>query len=356
MKKIIFICVLITTSLTACEKKPNYSYIEGKTMGTSYHIRFEMPTDGNKQQIQASIDKRLAEINKSMSTYDDTSTIMAFNRAKAGEQITIDPDFMQVMQDSKQVYQASQGAFNPTVMPLVELWGFGSKMTVERFNAPPTNEQIQQAKNLVDFDAVTITDNKISKSKDGIALDFSAVAKGYGVDVIANVLKNDYKIQNYMVEIGGEVSVLGKNDKGKAWQLGIDQPELNSEVKNRQIIAIISNPNFGSLNLATSGNYRNLLQIGNNVYSHTIDPTTGQPISTPLSSITVAHKTTSLADAWATALTAMPYEKALKIANDNQLAVLFVKEKQPRNNQQPSSKEDWEVVETVKMKELRAGK
>ena len=345
-----------TVCLSACQKAPEYGYIEGETMGTSYHIRFELPKDKTISQIQADIDKRLVEINKSMSTYDDSSTITRFNHAKADEAITIDADFVQVMADSKQVYQASDGAFNPTVMPLVRLWGFGGKMTVDRLSSPPTEAEINQAKTLIDFDAIIVTENTIKKTKDDIGLDFSAVAKGYGVDAVADVLKSRYQIQNYMVEIGGEVATRGKSHQGQPWQLGVDIPTLNSTVINRETIAIISNPKSGNLNLATSGNYRNSLVLDGIRYSHTIDPITGQPVTNGASSVTIAHETTSLADAWATALTAMPYAKALKLATDKNLAVMFVIPKNPNDSRQDNlTIKDWQVVETPAMKSLRAG-
>ncbi|MFW2177502.1 MULTISPECIES: FAD:protein FMN transferase [unclassified Moraxella] len=341
-------------ALTACQQPPNYGKIEGKTMGTSYHISFALPKGADTAQIQQRIDARLVAINKSMSTYDDTSTIMQFNRANVGEVINIDPDFVQVMADSKQVYQASKGAFDPTVLPLVKLWGFGGKMTVERLNAPPSQAEIEQAKGLLGFDNVIVKDQTIQKTKQGVALDFSAVAKGYGVDVIANVLKNDYKINDYMVEIGGEVATQGKNPQGQGWQLGIDAPVLNSTVTDRQNIAIIAQPTNAKLNIATSGNYRNSLVYGNERISHTIDPTTGKPIVGGAPSVTVAHDTTSLADAWATALTAMPYDKALQLATSQNLAVLFVVHKPNTATQDSHRLEDWDVVETPAMKALRA--
>lgn len=352
MKKVVISLLLASVGLTACQQKPNYQKIAGSTMGTSYHITFSMPQNASLEQIQQRIDARLQEINKSMSTYDDTATIMAFNRAKTGENIEIDKDFVKVFLDSKQVYQASKGAFDPTVMPLVSLWGFGSEKRIDRLQSPPSEQEIQTAKNLIDFDSIVLTDDKLSKQKDGVALDFSAIAKGYGVDVVADVLKNEYKIANYMVEIGGEIATLGKNPQGKFWQLGIDEPVLDSNVQNRQTIAVLSGKDTGKLNLATSGNYRNSLELNGIRYSHTIDPSTANPVVDGAPSVTVLHDSTALADAWATALTAMPYEKALKLAEDNDLAVLFIIAK----TQNPSKTEDWQLVETPKMQVLRATK
>lgn len=355
-----------TLSLTACQQPPSYGYIEGETMGTSYHIRYQQADNVDNEALKKSIDERLTDINDSMSTYQDDSTISKFNTLGAGESLTIDPDFIKVMQDSKQVYAQSGGAFDPTVMPLINLWGFGSTMTVDRLQNPPANSEIAAAKSLIDFNSVTMNGNQITKSKDGVALDFSAVAKGYGVDVIADVLKNQYKINNYMVEIGGEVSTSGVNQKAQPWQIAIDAPILDSSVSQRLTIAGIRQPSStNTLRLATSGNYRNSVIFNNKRYSHTIDPTTGQPIAGGAPSVSVAAETVSLADAWATALTAMSYEDALKTATDNNIAALFVVPKDSKIHDEVPSVEEiaknkadplayWQIVETPAMKALRA--
>ena len=358
MKKIVYLGGMgaMMLGLTACQQPPNYQSIDGKTMGTSYHITFELPKNADVANIQKRIDERLVQINKRMSTYDDTATIMQFNHAKAGQAITIDNDFIKVLQDSKTVYQASNGAFDPTVMPLVALWGFGSEMRIDRLQSPPSKAEIDTAKQLIDFDSIVLNQNQLVKNKDGVALDFSAIAKGYGVDVVADVLKSEYKIQNYMVEIGGEVATLGKNAKGQFWQLGIDEPVINSSVSNRNTIAIIRESATGKINLATSGNYRNSLVFNDIRYSHTIDPTTASPVVDGASSVTVVHDSTALADAWATALTAMPYQKALAMANAQDLAVMFIVHKDMKKaNKDSTQLADWQIVETPKMKALRAG-
>lgn len=361
--------VLVSTlSLIACQQSPEYGYIQGETMGTSYHIRYQHSDNVDNVALKQSIDARLKDINDSMSTYQDDSTISKFNTLGAGESIKVDPDFIQVLQDSKQVYQLSGGAFDPTVMPLITLWGFGSVMTVDRLQNPPSKEDILAAKQKIDFDSITLTGDTLSKSKEGVQLDFSAVAKGYGVDVIADVLRNQYKINNYMVEIGGEVSSSGVNQNAQPWQIAIDAPVIDSSVSQRLTIAGIRQPSStNKLRLATSGNYRNSIIFDNKRYSHTIDPTTGQPIAGGPPSVTVAADTVSLADAWATALTAMPYEKALQTAKDNDIAALFVVPKDNKIHDEIPTVEEiasndadplayWQVVETPAMQALRADK
>ena len=345
-------------SLSACQQpSSDYTSVSGETMGTSYHISYQLPKDTDEATIQAAIDKRLQQINDSMSTYIDNSTISKFNRLAANTPITIDADFSRVLAVSKQVYEQSNGAFDPTVMPLIETWGFGSTMTVDRLQSPPSKAEIAQAKALVDFKSVIQDGNSIHKTKDGVGLDFSAVAKGYGVDVIAEVLRKNYQIRNYMVEIGGEVASSGISGQKQPWQIAIDAPIEGSTVTERQTIAAIRQPiNAGNkMHLATSGNYRNSVIFDGKHYSHTIDPTTGEPIVGGAPSVTVAADSVGLADAWATALTAMPYEQALASAKANNIAAMFVT-LVDKNNTKADAIEDWQTIETPAMQKLRADK
>ena len=346
-------------ALSACQQKTDYNNLSGETMGTSYHISYQLPKGADEAAIQAAIDKRLQDINDSMSTYQADSTISKFNQLGKDTPIAIDADFSHVLEASRQVYELSGGAFDPTVMPLIETWGFGSTMTVERLQSPPTALEIAQAKALVDFKSVIQKEQSIYKTKDGVELDFSAVAKGYGVDVIADVLRNDYKIRNYMVEIGGEVATSGVSGQQQPWQIAIDAPIEGSTVSARQTVAVIRQPiNISNnMHLATSGNYRNSVVFDGKHYSHTIDPTTGEPIVGGAPSVTVAAETVALADAWATALTAMPYEKALSTAKEHNIAALFViLAKDVSADTATDSIDDWQVVETPAMKTLRADK
>ena len=346
-------------ALSACQQKTDYNNLSGETMGTSYHISYQLPKDVDEAAIQAAIDKRLQDINDSMSTYQTDSTISKFNQLGKNTPIAIDADFSHVLEASRQVYELSGGAFDPTVMPLIETWGFGSTMTVERLQSPPTALEIAQAKALVDFKSVIQKEQSIYKTKDGVGLDFSAVAKGYGVDVIADVLRDDYQIRNYMVEIGGEVATSGVSAQQQPWQIAIDAPIEGSTVSARQTVAVIRQPinNGNTMHLATSGNYRNSVVFDGKHYSHTIDPTTGEPIVGGAPSVTVAAETVALADAWATALTAMPYEKALATAKEHNIAALFViLAKDVSADTATDSIDDWQVIETPAMKTLRADK
>lgn len=352
-------------AVSGCQQSPTYDYLEGQTMGTSYHITYRQPDNVDAEAVKAAIDSRLQDINDSMSTYMEDSTISKFNKLQANQPISVEPDFIKVLQDSKQVYNQSGGAFDPTLMPLITLWGFGSVMTADRLQNPPTPEEVSAAKSLLDFEGIKLAGTTLTKDKDDVQLDFSAVAKGYAVDVIAEVLHDDYNINNYMVEIGGEVSTSGVNPSARPWQIAIDAPIIDSTVSERLTLAVIRQPNNpNKLHLATSGNYRNSVIFDGRRYSHTIDPTTGQPIAGGAPSVSVAAESVSLADAWATALTAMTYEKALATATEHDLAALFVipkdgkiHDKVPSASELAKNKADplayWQVVETPAMQSLR---
>lgn len=329
--------------ISACSDKPTYQKIEGQTMGTSYHISYQHPKGADAKAIQDTIDQRLQAINISMSTYMDDSTISKFNRLPSATPIEIDADFAKVLSDSQSIYQASDHAFDPTVYPLVELWGFGKQMSVERLQSPPTADEIAKAKAVIGLDKVVVNGQSIQKTADGVGLDFSAIAKGYAVDVIAQTLKDSYGITNYMVEIGGEVATLGQNDKGKPWTLAIDAPVMDSSVKTRDIITTLTQPKDGSLHIATSGNYRNSVEYDGVRYSHTINPVTGYPVAGGAPSVTVLHDSVALADGWATALTAMPYADALAIANREGIQALFIIEN--------SNKTGFDIVKTDAMQQ-----
>ena len=293
-------------------------------MGTSYHITYKAPQGVSASTIQTSVDERLSQINASMSTYDETSTISKYNRLAAGQSIAIDADFKQVLADSRAIYNNSGGAFDPTVYPLVELWGFGARMSVERLQNPPSEAEISTIRTRIGLDKVVLDGEQLSKTVDGVGLDFSAIAKGYGVDVVADTLRNQYHISDYMVEIGGEIATFGVNDKGKPWTLAIDKPIIGSTVTNREIATTISDPAGRALHIATSGNYRNMVEYDGTTYSHTISPTTARPVVHGAASVTVVADSVALADGWATALSAVSFDDAVKMANDKGIKALFI--------------------------------
>jgi thiamine biosynthesis lipoprotein len=330
MKKILFVLAIL--SFTACSNKKESSLItiEGEAQGTTYHIAY---INSNGDNYQRAIDSLLIEIDKSLSTYHKTSIITKFNQADS--LVEVDKMFIDVFNLSKQVYQESEGAFNPTVAHLVNAWGFGFK-NLENTDSTTIDSLLK----FVDFDAISIVDNKVVKTNKNLMLDFNAIAQGYSVDVIANFLA-DQGIENYMVEIGGEVKVRGKNDKNKLWRIGIDKPIENEA--ERTLEAVV---NLDNQALATSGNYRKFYEKDGVKYSHTLNPKTGYPVRHSLLSATVITDNCALADAYATVFMVVGLDKTKEIlAKNEKLKVVLIFENENKELETYMSEELVNFIE-----------
>lgn len=301
--------------LWGCAQDNGYRKFEGATMGTRYHITVKLPKGTSPESLHQQLQQKLEVINRSMSTWRDDSLITQFNKAPVGSEVTVDADFMQVLAISRAVYQASGGAFNPAVAPLIELWGFGRSLSVDQLQHTPSEEAIKQALAHIRFGDLQNREMTLLK-QDAIELNFSAVAKGYAVDALAAILR-EQGIDHYMVEIGGEVATLGNNPRGAAWRIGIESPD---NIRGHTLTAI----SVHQAAMATSGDYRNFLEIDGQRYSHTIDPRTGWPMINRLASVTVLADSVGLADAWATAMMVVGEEEALQLAERQQLAVYLI--------------------------------
>lgn len=331
MKKIGFAFAFLTILACSNEKKSSLISIEGEAQGTTYHIAY---INSNGVNYQRAIDSLLIEIDKSLSTYHKTSIITKFNQADS--LVEIDEMFTDVFNLSKQVYQESEGAFNPTVAHLVNAWGFGFK-NIENTDSSTIDSLLK----FVDFDAISIIDNKVVKTNKNLMLDFNAIAQGYSVDVIADFLANQ-GIENYMVEIGGEVKVKGKNDKNKLWRIGIDKPVENET--ERTLEAVV---NLNNQSLATSGNYRKFYEKDGAKYSHTLNPKTGYPVRHSLLSATVITDNCALADAYATVFMVVGIEKAKEIlAKNNKIKAVLIFENE---NKQLETYVSDELVDFIEL-------
>ncbi len=304
------------SSISGCSS-PNDHYVKinGPTMGTRYHITARIPASLDLVELETSISQRLVEINQSMSTYLPDSEISLFNAMAVGAPMRMSKDFLTVLNVSQQVHVASDFAFNPLIGPLVDLWGFGPVLSVENFQKKPDDQTIQRMMAELDMKALQKNDSLLMKQKK-LSLDFSAVAKGYAVDEIA-LLLTAAGIDDFMVEIGGEVKTQGLSPRRSAWRIGIEQP---GSVRGKTAKALV----LDNAAVATSGDYRNYLEIDGKRYSHTIDPTTGYPVDHHLSSVTVIADQVARADAWATAIMVLGEEKGFDIANHEGLAVYMI--------------------------------
>ncbi|MEM9992375.1 MAG: FAD:protein FMN transferase, partial [Bacteroidota bacterium] len=258
---LVLICLLASCSTTPQQKQSaasRYQKVQGKTMGTTYNVTYR-----GKAGKQAAIDSVLSVVNKDVNTYDPKSTISLFNQAQVGSDLSEKRHrhFINNYKTAVQVAKATQGAFDPTVMPLVNYWGFGytPKKPVTKVDSLAVDSLLQ----LVGLDKISYRNTILQKTIPAVQLDFSALAKGYGVDEIGRMLEAD-SIQNYMVEIGGEVRARGVNSKGKAWTIGINRPAEGAATSDLQASLALKNQS-----VATSGNYRNFYEIDGVKYSHT---------------------------------------------------------------------------------------
>lgn len=309
-----FVCAFIV--IGGCSFDPKTLELSGQTMGTSYNVLVVRP-GSRDAALDSDVQSLLAEINRQMSTYRQDSELSEINRAKLDTWLPVSPQLFEVLVLSQSINGQSGGAFDITVGPLVNLWGFGPEQTTGEL---PGLALIEEALATAGADAFELdTDSLAIKKLKPAFIDLSAVAKGYGADKLAELLRaRGYR--NYMVEIGGELRVSGKNARGQLWRLAIEKPvPIPGEV-----FQAISVTDAG---VATSGDYRNYFEIEGSRYSHTIDPLTGSPVKHNLVSVTVVASSSAAADAWATALNVLGGCKGLALAEQLQLAAYFITEK-----------------------------
>lgn len=315
--KHILIFMAFVAVLTTCKKeeKTQPIILKGLVFGTSYKIVYS----GSVKNHQKSIDSLFFLINKSLSTYIPTSDISKINNGDTA--IVVDHYFQEVFQKSKKIFKETDGFFDPTVGNLVNSWGFGPKDQIMNL----TEDEVKSQMQFVGFDKVTISDRKVIKENSKIYLDFNAIAKGFGIDVVGRFLESK-KIVNYLVEIGGEIRTRGKNTKGKLWRVGFENPNIDG---SRSISKRI---NLSDKSMATSGNYRKFrITEEGKKYVHTVNPKTGFALeSNLLSASVIAKKDCADVDAYATAFMAMGLEKTKEFLDSHkelEVILLFTNKK-----------------------------
>lgn len=318
--KYIFIILLLIKIFYSCNSSLNnnttaadFYLLQGEAQGTTYNIKFQTTdTTGIKKGISAIFN----EMDYNFSHYIDNSFITYINNtSRSGEQLSYNltgkKHFLNLINQSKQIEQLTQGAFNPMVMPLVKYWGFGKE---RKHPDEADSVKINNILKLLDFNSVQINCHDdscmltISKNQQ---FDFNAIAQGYTVDCIADFF-DSRNIENYMIELGGEVRCKGKNPDNKIWTIGIDKPIDSTETRELQAKIILNN-----LSLATSGNYRKFYVKDGIKYSHTINPKTGYPVQHNLLSATVVANSCAKADAYATAFMVMGKEKTIEFLHNH---------------------------------------
>jgi thiamine biosynthesis lipoprotein len=289
----------------------------GKTMGTTYHIKVVAGMFAHTANLQKKIDTRLDEINKSMSTFRKDSEISRFNAYQhVGEKFKISDDFFNVLVVARRIYEETGGAWDGTVKPLVDLWGFGNGKI--RHTVPETS-QIKAMLSEVGFKNIEILpDHYLVKKKAFITIDLASIAKGYGVDQVAALIR-DNKIQNFLVEIGGEVFASGYRKDGKKWRVGINRPQENAPFDQVYKVVELHDKGF-----ATSGDYRNFFEIHQKRFSHIIDPRNGFPVDNGVVSVSILADTCTFADGLATAVMVLGDKKGLDLVNQLEDTECFI--------------------------------
>ena len=314
MKYLVFILTMV---MVACQPSVNEKVylIEGEAQGSTYHIKYIAERDEN---LKPAIDSILEVIDRSMSTYRPDSAISKINQGDTT--VVVDEHFRKVFEASQQIWQESEGLFDPTVGVLVNAWGFGKQKISEA--DLPTDKKIDSLRKYVGFDKVALTEkNLIKKRYTEILFDFNAIAQGYTSDVVANYL-SARGIKNYIVEIAGEMYLKGKNTvEDKSWTIGVENPL--KPLDDRDLVATIQFTNQG---LATSGNYRKVwIDSNGRKYVHSINPLTGRATQSDVLSATVVAPSTMLADGYATMFMVMGLAKSKAFLEKHpDLAVLLV--------------------------------
>lgn len=306
--------VMLVILLGGCSSKPQVLSYSGPTMGTTFTVKWVSTDPADAKRIGPLLEKSLHDVNQSMSTYISDSELSRLNQAPAGSSRKVSPGMFEVLQMAQDISRSSHGAYDVTVGPLVNLWGFGPDGSVTHV---PSDDKIAAARKRIGYHKLHLDPKTRTVTKDGdLYVDLSSIAKGYGVDQLALVLEKA-GVTSYLVEVGGELRARGKKPDGSAWRIAIESPVAGTRAVDRII-------RVHKIGVATSGDYRNYFEENGIRYSHTIDPSTGRPITHKLASVTVLQPTCAEADGLATALTVLGDERGYQYAVDHKIPAFFI--------------------------------
>ncbi|WP_413492435.1 FAD:protein FMN transferase [Morganella psychrotolerans] len=312
--------ILAVLFLSACgdeKEQTKQVTLNGKTMGTYYAIKYVAePDSAVAESLQKGIDVVLEEVNDQMSTYRPDSELSRFNLSREiNTPFPVSAATAKVVSEAIRINKLTDGALDVTVGPLVNLWGFGPE---GRLTHVPSDEDIETRRQWTGIDKLRVEGNNLVKTVPELYVDLSSIAKGYGVDAVAEYLESQ-NIRNYMVDVGGEVRTQGINGKDKPWRIAIEKPSAQGLSQSAQEII-----EPGNASVATSGDYRNYFEENNIRYSHTIDPKTARPINHNLVSITVIADNCMSADGFSTGLNVLGPERGLAVANEQHIPVFMI--------------------------------
>jgi thiamine biosynthesis lipoprotein len=310
--------MLAVAALAGCSFEPEKEIweISGGIFGTTYHINVVLTEDRETlEDLSQGIEKTLESVDGAMSTWREDSELSRFNQQQDQSEWTpVSAELFEVFEAAQAVAEQSGGAFDITIGPVVNLWGFGPDGRPEQM---PGDDELAQRLSRTGFRFLELdAESQAIRARRPQYLDLSGIAKGYAVDAVARYLEQQ-GVDRYLVEIGGEVRVNGRKPDGSAWHLAVEEPVEQARQVNR-VIAMDRN------GMATSGDYRNYYESNGQRYSHTIEPSTGRPVGHRLASVSVIADSSMLADAWATAFTVLGYEEGYRLALQKNLAVYFI--------------------------------
>ncbi|MEO1686848.1 MAG: FAD:protein FMN transferase [Pseudomonadota bacterium] len=299
--------------LAACAKGADTYRLSGATMGTTYNVvAVDVERRQDERRVAAAVAEALGDVNLRMSNWDPASEISRFNARTSDAPVAISAQLAEVMDAAEAVHAASGGRFDTTMGPLIELWGFGAPGAADL----PSDVQIAAAMARSGHaNTLEVAGGALRKRRADAQVYLAAIGKGYGADHVGRALQA-LGLNDYMVEIGGDLYASGRNPDGQPWRIGIEAPTVGA----RDLLQVVAASDLG---LASSGGYRNYFERDGRRFSHMIDPTTGRPVEHDTASVTVLAENAMLADAWATALHVIGMEEGLPLAERNGLAALF---------------------------------
>lgn len=307
--------LIMPLALAACKRSADPLELVGQTMGTTFRV-VAIDPEGRvtKDDLERVITARLATVNRQMSNWDAGSEISRFNAAHSNAPQPVSSELATLMQTAQQINVASDGQFDVTLGPVIEAWGFGAAGAAH--TAPTAAKLVSALDAAGQTSAIKVGNGTLQKARPDTQIYLSSIGKGHGVDEVAKGLKA-LGLKDFMVEIGGDLYVAGRNPQANPWTIGIETPDMGAT--GIETVATIADKG-----MATSGDYRNYFDADGQRYSHILDAKTGQPVRHATASVTVLADTAMEADAWATAMLALGSDRGLEIAAEQNLAVLFI--------------------------------
>lgn len=302
-------------ALSACKERADILRISGTTMGTTYSVvAIDKSQRLAESDVRAAIEQTLDDVDFRMSNWRTDSEVSRFNAQTGADAVAVSPELEEVMQAAEQVHLASEGRFDITMGPLIELWGFGAS-DADKIVPSQTDIAAQQARS-GHLNSLQIETGALRKTHPDAHVFLAGIGKGYGADLVGRSLET-LGIEDYFVEIGGDLYARGRNPNGLPWQIGIESPDQ----ADRGVFGVVG---LSSMGLATSGDYRNYFETDGQRFSHLLDPATGYPVTHVTASATVVAENAMLADAWSTAMLILGRERGLEVASAHDVAVQFI--------------------------------